>query len=512
MSMAKVPVTKTVVRDGKTHTQTYWEEDDKAHSHPSLLAGLGVSLPNQQQKAASFPRDLELENHWRSLVGNDMGNPDVQAAIAAGLTFQAADYLKRNLPEWTSLSDHIYENNLDEQPRPKGGWKNEHGTTSDDQFRNWTELSDFSAEEAVRWIDAGLDNPGLAEALTREGISLERAKEWSDDAVEMKGLRRANGLGLGGAFDELRSSMTIEEARQWRKEFGRVGYDYLGERQIKFYEKGFQPAVAKRWQEACFDDVSTDQIIALKDMKWSPTTIKAAAKVLSYGTNQLSGENAEKLIEDTPKVGSPKLYVEWLNIARIENYDAGFTPEVLQKVHEVEAFKKRASSEYGISLNAETNRDLYSMLPAQRETLLAIMDNNDRFLVTDARTVSKVADLASFVSSPENLKFLTDSGFPLSNAETNAPYQISFGSNEYDDFDARTADKHSRDKWMKELAFRLYSTSVRQQEQRDRWTEDDSIDPIKLKDALLADPAAKDVKLDAMLVANVANPVVSGWL
>jgi hypothetical protein len=65
---------------------------------------------------------------------------------------------------------------------------------------------------------------------------------------------------------------------------------------------------------------------------------------------------------------------------------------------------------------------------------------------------------------------------------------------------------------MKELAFRLYSKKVRQQPERDRWTEDDSIDPVKLKDTLLNDPQVDDVRIDALLVSNIAAPVAEGWL
>lgn len=511
-SMAKVPVTKTVIRDGKPHVQTYWEEDDKSFTQPSLLAGLGVSLPPQQKKPASFPQDLELENQWRVLMGKNFDHPEAQAAIAAGLTFQAAECIKSLLPEWTSLTDHIYENNLDEQPRPKGGWKNPSGSPSDDQLRRWTVMNDLTPDVAVKWIDAGLDNPELAKGLIKSGISLERAKEWNDDAVATKGLRRANGLGIGGAYAEMQSSMTIDEARQWRKDFGRVGYDYLGYREIEFYEKGFGPAVAKRWNEACFDDVEVDQMIALRDMKWSPSTLKSALKVLPYRNQRLSGPAASQLITDTPLVGSPKLMLEWLPVARIKGHDGKFTPEIIESIHEVEKFKERAAKEYGISFQAESNYELQELLPAQRETLLDIMDSNDRFLNTSESSVKKIAELARFISSPGNLAVLEENGFIFTNPETNTPYDISFGSDEYGDFDARTADKHSRDKWMKELAFRLYSYSVRQQNQRDRWTEDGTIDPVKLKDILLADPKANDVRLDALLVANVAQPVASGWL
>jgi hypothetical protein len=505
--MAKVPVTKTVIRDGKPHIQTYWEEDDKSVVQPSLLAGLGVALPPQQKKSAAFPKDLELENQWRVVMGDKFDHPDAQAAIAAGLTFQAAECMKTRLPEWTSLSDHIYDNNLDEQPRPKGGWKNKYGTPSTDQLHSWTVMNEIPVDEAVKWIDAGIDNPNVVVSIIKEGIPFERAKAWSDEMAVSKGLR--DGSGLAQAWAELNSSISLEDVRQWRAEFGKGFLDW---RALSFYDKEFPLSQAKRWNDICFDDVEVDQMIALRGMKWSPSTLKSALKALPYRNPKLSRHEADQLIEDTPRVGSPKLMLEWLPVARIKGHDGRFSPEIIESIHEVEKFKERASKEYGISFGAETNYELKELLPAQRDTLLDLMDSNDRFLSTGASSVKKTAELARFISSPDNLAVLEENGFVFSNPDTNLPYDISFGSDDYADFDARTADKHSRDKWMKELAFRLYSSSVRQQNQRDRWTEDDSIDPIKLKDVLIADSKANDVRLDALLVANVAQPVASGWL
>jgi hypothetical protein len=506
--MAKVPVTKTVIRDGKPHIQTYWEEDDKSSAQPSLLAGLGVSLPPQQKKTASFPQDLELENKWRVVMGDNFDHPDAQAAIAAGLTFEAAECMKSLLPEWTSLSDHIYDNNLDEQPRPKGGWKNRHGNSpSTDQLRMWTVMNDIPVDEAVKWIDAGIDNPSVVTQIIRADIPFERAKEWSDEMTVSKGLR--NGTGLAQAWAELNSSMSLEDTRQWRAEFD---HKFLGYREISFYDKKFPLSQAKRWNAICFDDVEVDQMIALREMKWSPSTLKSALKALPYRNPKLSRQEAQQLIEDTPLVGSPKLVLEWLPVSRIGSHDGKFSPELIERIHEVEKLKERASKEYGISFGAETNRELEMLLPAQRDTLLDIMDDNDRFLNTSASAVKKAAELARFISSPDNLAVLKENGFIFTDPNTNMPYDISFGSNDYRDFDARTADKHSRDKWMKELSFRLYSSSVRQQHQRDRWTEDDRIDPAKLREILVSDSKANDVRLDALLVADVAQPVASGWL
>jgi len=507
--MAKIPVTKTVIRDGKPHVQTYWEEDDKNYDHPSLLAGLGVSLP-PQPKALSFPEDLELENQWRVIMGDQFDSLDAQAAIAAGLTFAAAQCMKSLLPEWVSLSDHIYENGLDELPRPKGGWKNKDGHTSTDQRHSWTVMENIPVEEAVKWIDAGFDRPSVVAALLRENIPFERAKAWADEMAVSRGIR--GDAGLPHAFSELRSSMSLEDVRQWRAEFGKMGYDFLDHREISFYDKKFPLSQAKRWNDVCYEDVEVDHMIALREMKWSPSTVKSALKGLPHKNRKLSRQSAELLIEETPRVGNPKLLLEWLNVARIKEYDGHFSPELIQNIHEVERFKERASKEYGISFNSENNYELSQLLPVQRDVLLDIMDSNERFLATGEKSVRKTAELASYISSPDNLAVLRENGFVFSNPDTNLPYDISFGSDDYRDFDARTADKHSRDKWMKELAFRLYSSSVRQQNQRDRWTEDDSIDPVKLKDILLADSKADDVRIEALLVANVAQPVVSGWL
>ena len=508
--MAKIPVTKTVVRNGQTHVQTYWEEEDKNSSQPSLLAGLGVSLPTQQKKSPAFPQDLELENQWRVIMGDQFDSPDAQAAIAAGLTFHAAQSIISTLPEWSSLSDYIYENNLDEQPRPKGGWQNRDGHPSSDQRRSW-EQAGIPLETAVKWIDAGFKNAnsGITEII-KAGIPMERAKVWVDHLR----LTRPNDYNIMVVWAELNSSMSLKEALQWRKEFNGHDKACLSPREIEFYEKGFTSSVAKRWSNACYEAVTIDQMIALKDLKWSPSSLKNAIKELDrYSNSKLNGDLAKQIIDFTPKVGSPKLVLEWAEAERImREGDEVFAPEFIEKLHEVERFKDRAAKEYGISLQPASNYDLLQLLPNQRETLLYIMDDTSRFLSTGKESVRETAELARFISSPDNFTLLRENGFPFNDPQTNEPYNISFGSDNYADFDARTADKPARDKWMKELAFRLYSKTVRQQPQRDRWTEDDSIDPVQLKDLLLNDPKADDVRIEALLVANVAQPVAEGWL
>jgi hypothetical protein len=221
------------------------------------------------------------------------------------------------------------------------------------------------------------------------------------------------------------------------------------------------------------------------------------------------------MIRSTEAVGSAKLVVEWAATASRETYnnDELFPPHVVRGVHEAEAFKSRVAKETGIKLNPEHNRDLLLLMPLQREAFLDLLKDGDRgFTPEDENHITKTMELARYIASSENLQVLRDHGFEFGNPVTKEPHVISFDSGTSHLFDAASADEHSRNKWMKELAFRLYSKKVRQQPERDRWTEDDSIDPVQLKDILLNDPQVDDVRIDALLVGNIAAPVAEGWL
>lgn len=514
--MAKIPVTKTVVRNGQTHVQTYWEEDDKNSSQPSLLAGLSVPKPKKQSVLRTDP---ELESQWEDAPEDIFNSDDKEAAIAAGLTVNAAAAMLSTIPEWSSLSEHIYEHGMEELPYPKGGWKNKDGYpgSSSDQRSAW-ENAEVPLETAVQWIDAGFNTPwaGIPQ-LIKEGISCDRAKAWND---HMSGqyLPR-NGSALPMAAAELRSSMTLEEVLRWRAEFSDTGDRFLTQRRIDFFNKGFSSAQAKRWEGACYEDVSVDRMIMLRDLKWSPTSLKSIMKALgqSHGTNsKISGNLARQIIDFTPRLGSPKLAQEWASIARLETSGEGnpYSDSLIRRIHETEQFKARAASENGITFSADSNYDLLHATPDQRETLLLLMDTDERFMTgSSGALVARALEIARYVGSPENLAVLKGNGFVFADPQTKEPYNISYGSNDFGGLDAATADKHTRDKWMKEFAFRMYGKGkVRQQNQRDRWTDDDSIDPVKLKDILIADPAADDVRLEALLVANISSPVVEGWL
>lgn len=509
--MTKIPVTKTVVRNGQTHVQTYWEEDEKKSSKQSALVGLGVSLPPQQQKA-SFPQDVELESQWRVIMGDQFdSSDDAQAAIAAGLTFAAAQSLIKTLPEGTSLSDHVYENGMDQQPRPRGGWKNTDGHPSSDQRRAW-EMKDIPLEAAVEWINAGFERPwtGVAE-LIQKGVPAERAGRWSNDMAFHRGV--TGGAEIRLAWHELTSSLTLEEARKWRVEFSGKGEAYMTAREVEFHDKGFTAAVAKRWDGICYEDVDVDQMLALKHLKWSPTSVHKVLKFMDAFNSKLIPETTQRLIEITPQVGSPKRVMEWAETEWMNrDGDTPFTDDFISRLHAVEQFKEYAVDEYGIGFAPESNRYLLYLLPRHRETLLELMDTKSGFLASTGKDISEYTTLARFISSPENLAVLKNHGFVFADPQTDLPYGASFGTDKYDEFDAASADEHSRKKWMKELAFAMYSTSRRNPREISRWSEDDSIDPVQLKDVLLNAPDINDVRIEALLIANVAQPVAEGWL
>jgi hypothetical protein len=178
----------------------------------------------------------------------------------------------------------------------------------------------------------------------------------------------------------------------------------------------------------------------------------------------------------------------------------------------VEQFKEYAVAEYGIGFAPESNRLILNLLPRQRQTLLELMDTKIGFLASTGKDISDQTTLARFISSPENLAVLKSHGFIFDDPKIALPYGASFGTDKYDDFDAATADDHSRKKWMKELAFTMYSSSRRNPQEISRWADDDTIDPGQLKNVLLNDPEINDVRIEALLVANVAQPVAEGWL
>lgn len=510
--MAKIPVTKNVTRNGQVHTQTYWEEDDKASNQPSLLAGLGISIkPSNTRK--TFPQDLELENQWRVIMGDGFDDPYVEAAIAAGLTFAAADHLAKGLPEWESLTDHVYENNLDEMPRPKGGWKYDRMRSTGDERSAWLR-EEIPLETAVKWVDAGFGVPyhGIPE-LIRAGVDVDRAKAWSDDMARTSG--KTNGGALYLAHKEITSGIDLEEARQYRTEFFGDASRHLGPREIEFIKKGFTPAVAGRWHKITYESLPVDDIIKLRDMKWSPSLLKSTMRDLygSTGAQARFGQDvAETLLRVTPQLGSPKVVADWSKYVRQVDMNTEFSMSLIGSINDAEAFKKRALEETGVKIEPEYHHELAGLLPLQREAYLALMNTEERKNADVAYRVPRTMTLAKAVASADNLKFLKDKGFIFGAKDTSQPIEISYAPKGYDVFNAAEATEESRNRWMKTLSFHMYSRKTRQDKHRDRFINDDSVDPIRLRDALINDPEVDDLRLEALLVGNIMPAVADGWL
>lgn len=513
----KIPVQKLVVRNGQQHTQTYWEEDDKNADQPSLLANLGVPRLKPQKTATSFPVDAALQKQWDETGRDVFAEEDAEAAIAAGLSPNAAASLQSGLPEWESLANHIYENNMDEMPRPKGGWQNKDGHRASDQRWAW-ENAGISMEDAAKWADAGFTHPwtGIPN-LIRAGVPLERAIEWEKDSQEETG--RFDGARLYLASTELNSDISLEEAYEYRRAFHGDTKSRMGYRELQFYKAGVPAKEAAAWNKAVGEYIGLDKIDSLRKLGWTPAKVRAAAKEITGQSGKYTFADdytLAQLEKATPELGSSKLVMEWLQTARISKPVGDsdlFPPHVVKSIKEAEVYKERFRRETGIKMEPKDNYGLSSLLPLQRDALIDLFkDENRSNTVLEDDIMEKSMDLAKIVASSENLSILREHGFEFGDPATKEPYRISYGTAAYATFDATRADEHSRNKWMKEVAFRLYSKSVRQQEQRDRWNNDDNVDPVRLREALQADPKADDVKLDALLVANISNPVVGGWL
>jgi hypothetical protein len=511
--MAKIPVVKSVQRNGQVHTQTYWEEDDKETGTPSLLANLGVSKPRTNTRK-EFPKDIDLENNWRMVMGdNGLDDPYVEAAVAAGLTFAAADHLAKSLPEWESLSDHVYENNLDEMPRPKGGWKCDRMRATGDERSAWLR-EEVPLETAVEWVDAGFGVPyyGIPD-LIRAGVDVERAKAWSDDMARTSG--KTNGGALYLANKELTSGIELEDARQYRAEFFGDASRHLGDREIEFMKKGVVPSVAGRWHKITYESVPVDDIIKLRDLKWSPSLLKSTMRDLygSTGAQARFGRDvAEILMRVTPQLGSPKVVAEWSKYVRQVDMDTEFSMSLISSINDAEAFKKRAFAETGVKIEPEHHHELAGLLPLQREAYLALMNTEGREKADVTYRVPRTMTLAKAVASAENLQFLKDKGFVFGDKDTGKPIEIPYAPAGYDVFNAAEATEESRNRWMKSLSFHMYSRKTRQDSHRDRFVNDDRVDPIRLRDALMNDPEIDDMRLEALLIGNIASPITDGWL
>lgn len=498
--MAKIPVTKTVVRNGQTHIQTYWEEDDKGSSGASsVLAGIGASLPAQHDHRL-FPEDEVLKSKWSADESNPFNSTDTEAAIAAGLTVNAARFIASDLPEWKSLGDHIYESGMEEMPRPKGGWKNKDAQLSTDQLQSWASAN-VPLEEAVQWIDAGFEMPSGATELMQAGVALERAKQWND---HMKKGKKRDG-DITKFIHELKSDISLEGAIEYRKALKGNATEAMTPRDLEFYAKDIPANEAARWAKAAEDDVSVSQFVKLNEWNWTPSAVKNIATEF-YGPNfsKFDTNTVDFVFDVTNKLGSAKLVNDWFPVVLAANRTFSrdmFNSAVVRQIHDSEEFKSRAHKETGIGISKSENQQLLMMTPESRDVYIGIM-NSDHRGDSSGKDVRDALKLANFIGTSDNLGVLKDNGFVFGNPDTDKPYTLAFDDRAYEGFDASSADESSRNKWMKETALRLYSGTVRQQNERDRWTEDSKVDVVAFKDALIANPSASDEQLETLMASS----------
>lgn len=517
--MAKIPVTRTVMRDGKPHIQTYWEESDpKKTAAKPLLPQVPVSPSDQRVDPVRKAWNNSPLVNKSALKRN---SEEVEAAIAAGFTPEAALYLKaHSVPAGESLTDYIYENELDQLPRPRDGWQNSGG--SDDQRRSWMRAVDdgITLEQAVEWIDAGFPQPwsGIP-ALIKDGVTPERALEWEQDQTRaMYNYGRQIGGSLYLHRDELLSDMTLEETKEWRKAMSDSGASSLDQRDIEFRNLGFTPVEAARWNKVMYRDVPVGSILELKKMGWSPSSIKATASQLFVGA-KVSDEFTNELIRITPLVGGPKVVKGWIKTV-YQSWDDGFgNPRAVDSVVEAEAWKAKAKNVTGVPIDQKEHRKLASLLPKQRDAYLDVMTTEGREADQREFKVSRAMDLARTIGSSENYRFLQEKGFPLGSTDNGVVQASGHAgtSRGYDVFDAASASKEDQDKWLRSMATSMYwinysETSVSGDDRR-RIIENKDIDPVKLKDALLSHRGAiRYVQLEGIVAGGVESAVSGGWL
>ena len=518
--MAKIPVQRTVMRNGKPHLQTYWEESDpQKGAENTSLSKLGVPLLSQRDEDPVRTAWNTSTTVSREAVKR--GDENVEAAIAAGLTPGASKYLVTHvIPQGQSLADYIYENGLDQMPRPREGWQSAGG--SDDQRKTWMismESNDFSMERAVEWIDAGFPYPwsGIP-ALISAGVSAERAMEWEKEAEH-----RYSGTSIGGQLylyeAELKSDLTIEEANEWRKVMSEYGASPLDRREIEFKQLGFTPAEALRWKNVMYYDTSAKDALHLKELGWSPSSIKGVLGELgrSGKSVKLSDEFIQELIRVTPLVGGPKVVKSWLKVVN-NSWDNGFgEPQAVKAVLESEEWKAHAKKLTGVAIPVEDHFKLASMLPKQREAYLEVMNTEGRESDAPQYMVSRAMDLARTIGSAENYRFLLSKGFPLGATEDGIVQGNGHPSGGYDVFDAASASPEDQNRWLRSLATTLYwknySEASVTTEERLKIIDNPAVDPVKLKDTLIAHRGSiKSVQLEGIVVAGVESAVAGGWL
>lgn len=523
--MAKVPVQKQVMRDGKLHTQTYWEESNPQQARSNTLANLGVSLVGQYgTKVADDP----VRKAWNNstLVSSEAvrrGDEQVEACIAAGLTPEAALFLQRKLSPGQTITDYIYDNGLDQEPRPRNGWNN--AFASDDQRASWlrsAEQDGYSLEQAVEWIDAGFPFPwsGIP-SLIKKGVSPERAMEWEADV--QKEYRGSGSIG-GSLYlyeHELVSDISLEEAKEWRKHMSSDNRHLpMDERTLRFRSLGFAPDEAARWQNVMYVSTPAQSAAELKSLGWSPSSVKAAVKELSKYSREKSliGEDyAQELIYATRELGSPKVVKAWVSTVHFAWDDGFMAPGAIKTVADTEAWRLEAQKATGVAIEQRDYSALSALLPKQREAYLKIMGIEGRDQDDKAYRVARAMDLSRMLSSAENVQFLQDAGFPLGVENGQVINGSSHPSGGYDTFDAASSAPEPRNRWMRSVAVSLYWKNT----YNNRVTGDDmrkiienpDIDPVRLKGALLGKQGdISPVQLEAIVLADISAAVSDGWL
>jgi hypothetical protein len=508
------------MRDGKPHLQTYWEESDpKKGGFNPTLSKVGVSLPSQDKDP--------VREAWNvSTVVNKAavrrGDENVEAAIAAGLTPEACKYLEAYvIQNGQSLSDYIYESGIDQMPRPREGWKSD--GSSDDQRRTWMmsmESNGFSMEQAVEWIDAGFPHPWTGiPALIKAGVPAERAMEWEKyDKASRYGYTSTIGGQLYLYEKELLSDLTIEEAREWRAAMSASGTP-LDSREIEFRDLGFAPAEASRWKNVMYYGTSPKTALKLKELGWSPSSIKGVlgeVRVRGKVAN-LSEEFADELIRITPLVGGPKIVKGWIKVVE-QSWDDGFShPQAVKAIVEAEEWKAHAKKVTGVAIEMKDHWKLASMLPKQRDAYLEVMSAEGRDGDDREYRVSRAMDLARTIGSAENYRFLTDKGFPLGATSKGIVQANGHTGGKYDVFDAGSASVEDQNRWLRSMATTMYwmnySETRVSSEDRINVIDNPNIDPVKLKDTLIAyGGGIKAVQLEGIVVGGVESAVAGGWL
>jgi hypothetical protein len=484
-----------------------------------------MSPPRQNRGQADSDDPVRKAWNVSSLVSREAvkrGDEEVEACIAAGLTPEAALHLKSYvLSEGVSLADYIYDNGLDQAPRPREGWSN--AGRSEDQRRSWLRAVDdhgITLEQAVEWIDAGFPSPstGISE-LIKAGVSTDRAKEWDED------LRRRYKVGVGSNLylcaHELKSGITLEEAIVWRAAMSSVksSDSPLGSSEMEYWKLGFKPDEAARWRKIASYHVPLEKLLKLRDQKWSPSALVATMKEVgnTSGQNLLDEEFADELIRVTPLVGGPKVVKAWTRVV-YQSWDDGFdNPRAVEAIREAEEWKKNAEQVTGVNIEPKDYHAMASLLPLQRGAYIEIMGIEGRGADIREYKVARAMSLARVLGSPSNINVLRENGFPLGSTGTEIVQGSAHAMKGWDTFDAAAASPKDRNRWMRSVATTLYWKNTHE----NRVTGDDmrkvienpDIDPVLLKDTLLNSAGSiSPVQLEGILIAGVGTAVSEGWL